>query len=78
MFVQAALAPQALDMVRKMSDPLAADLQRGEEVLTVAVLSILITAPLGAVGASLAGPRLLAKVPPSSTTPSHDREEHHF
>uniref|UniRef100_A0A1B6MRH4 Cation/H+ exchanger transmembrane domain-containing protein n=1 Tax=Graphocephala atropunctata TaxID=36148 RepID=A0A1B6MRH4_9HEMI len=68
--VQAALAPQALDMVRKMTAPPAVDLERGSQFLTIAVLSILITAPLGAIGASVAGPRLLAKHPSSPATPN--------
>lgn len=32
-----------------------------EDVLTIAVLSILLTAPLGAIGIALSGPRLLSK-----------------
>ncbi|XP_054268154.1 sodium/hydrogen exchanger 9B2-like isoform X3 [Macrosteles quadrilineatus] len=75
--VQAALAPQALDMARKSVDPSAADLQRGSEFLTIAVLSILITAPLGSIGASVAGPRLLAKTSDTQTQQSNE-EDHHL
>ncbi|XP_054267845.1 sodium/hydrogen exchanger 9B2-like isoform X1 [Macrosteles quadrilineatus] len=75
--VQAALAPQALDMARKSVDPSAADLQRGSEFLTIAVLSILITAPLGSIGASVAGPRLLAKTSDTQTQ-QRNEEDHHL
>lgn len=59
--VQAALAPEALDMVRREPNPAEEDLIRGSQILTIAVLSILITAPIGAIGLSLAGPRFLSK-----------------
>ncbi|XP_054283268.1 sodium/hydrogen exchanger 9B2-like isoform X2 [Macrosteles quadrilineatus] len=59
--VQAALAPLPLDMVRQSSAPLLEDVARAEDILTVAVLSILITSPLGAIGATLGGPRLLKR-----------------
>lgn len=62
--VQAALAPEALDMVRREPNPEEEDLIRGSQILTIAVLSILITAPVGAIGLSLAGPRFLTKDPP--------------
>ncbi|XP_046674304.1 sodium/hydrogen exchanger 9B2-like isoform X2 [Homalodisca vitripennis] len=68
--VQAALAPQALDMVRKMTAPPPEDLERGSQFLTIAVLSILITAPLGAIGASVAGPRLLSKHSSNTSSPN--------
>ncbi|XP_034251422.1 sodium/hydrogen exchanger 9B1-like [Thrips palmi] len=59
--VQAAIGPVALDLAR--SDQLDVDgrIQLAEQVLTVAVLSILLTAPLGAIGILGAGPRLLNK-----------------
>ncbi|XP_016120004.1 mitochondrial sodium/hydrogen exchanger 9B2-like, partial [Sinocyclocheilus grahami] len=57
--VQAAIGSTALDMARSKND---LELQRyGMDVLTVAVLSILITAPIGALLISLLGPRLLQK-----------------
>ncbi|XP_073699013.1 sodium/hydrogen exchanger 9B2 [Garra rufa] len=57
--VQAAIGSTALDMARSKND---LELQRyGMDVLTVAVLSIIITAPIGALLISLLGPRLLQK-----------------
>ncbi|XP_051801515.1 LOW QUALITY PROTEIN: sodium/hydrogen exchanger 9B2 [Acanthochromis polyacanthus] len=58
--VQAAIGSTALDMARgKEGQP---ELQRyGMDVLTVAVLSILLTAPVGAVIIGLSGPYLLQK-----------------
>ncbi|XP_046675876.1 sodium/hydrogen exchanger 9B2-like isoform X3 [Homalodisca vitripennis] len=58
--VQAALAPDALDMVRRDENPTQVDIDRGEQILTIAVLSILVTAPLGSIGITLGGPRLLS------------------
>ncbi|XP_029917393.1 sodium/hydrogen exchanger 9B2 isoform X2 [Myripristis murdjan] len=57
--VQAAIGSTALDMARTKGD---VDLQKyGMDVLTVAVLAILITAPIGALVIGLSGPRLLQK-----------------
>ncbi|XP_060773180.1 sodium/hydrogen exchanger 9B2 [Neoarius graeffei] len=57
--VQAAIGSTALDMARVKQDE---ELQRfGMNVLNVAVLSILITAPVGALLIGLCGPRLLRK-----------------
>ncbi|KAB5518283.1 hypothetical protein PHYPO_G00163960 [Pangasianodon hypophthalmus] len=57
--VQAAIGSTALDMARVKQDE---ELQRfGMDVLSVAVLSILITAPLGALLIGLCGPRLLRR-----------------
>lgn len=57
--VQAAIGSTALDMARSKNDP---ELQKyGMDVLTVAVLSILITAPIGALVIGLLGPRILQK-----------------
>ncbi|TRY82929.1 hypothetical protein DNTS_027924 [Danionella cerebrum] len=57
--VQAAIGSTALDMARAKQD---VELQKyGMDVLTLAVLSILITAPIGALLISLLGPRLLQK-----------------
>lgn len=53
-------------MVRREPNPEEEDLIRGSQVLTIAVLSILITAPIGAIGLTLAGPRFLAKATPQS------------
>uniref|UniRef100_A0A3B4F5X7 Mitochondrial sodium/hydrogen exchanger 9B2-like n=1 Tax=Pundamilia nyererei TaxID=303518 RepID=A0A3B4F5X7_9CICH len=59
--VQAAIGSKALDMARKEGDE--ALIKFGLDVLTLAVLAILITAPVGALGIGLAGPRLLARQP---------------
>ncbi|XP_046873499.1 sodium/hydrogen exchanger 9B2-like [Hypomesus transpacificus] len=55
--VQAAIGSAALDMARVDGDEVLVKL--GLDVLTVAVLAILTTAPVGALGIGLAGPRLL-------------------
>jgi NhaP-type Na+/H+ or K+/H+ antiporter len=55
--VQAALGPLALDMAKKMGD--TEFYHTGNQILTMAVLSILITAPLGSVAIMALGPRLL-------------------
>ncbi|RXN08477.1 mitochondrial sodium hydrogen exchanger 9B2-like protein [Labeo rohita] len=55
--VQAAIGSTALDMARSVGDE---QLQNyGMDVLTVAVLAILITAPIGALAIGLSGPKLL-------------------
>ncbi|XP_070404812.1 sodium/hydrogen exchanger 9B2 isoform X2 [Nothobranchius furzeri] len=56
--VQAAIGSKALDMAREEGDD--AMVAFGLDVLTLAVLAILTTAPVGALGIGLAGPRLLA------------------
>ncbi|XP_028998806.3 sodium/hydrogen exchanger 9B2 [Betta splendens] len=57
--VQAAIGSKALDMAREEGAEASAGF--GLDVLTLAVLAILITAPIGALGIGLAGPRLLAR-----------------
>ncbi|XP_075992166.1 sodium/hydrogen exchanger 9B2-like isoform X2 [Anticarsia gemmatalis] len=63
--VQAALGPVALDEVRKMTDMdpalYATLLQYAEIVVTVCIMSIVITAPIGAIVITLTGPRLLSR-----------------
>ncbi|XP_074486090.1 sodium/hydrogen exchanger 9B2 isoform X2 [Sebastes fasciatus] len=57
--VQAAIGSSALDMARLRNDT---ELQKyGMQVLTVAVLAILLTAPVGALLIGLTGPHLLQK-----------------
>ncbi|CAH1794646.1 unnamed protein product [Owenia fusiformis] len=56
--VQAAIGSVALDTARDL-DPTPEKLHLGQQVLTIAVLAILITAPLGGVAIALMGPRLL-------------------
>uniref|UniRef100_A0AAQ5Z0H4 Cation/H+ exchanger transmembrane domain-containing protein n=1 Tax=Amphiprion ocellaris TaxID=80972 RepID=A0AAQ5Z0H4_AMPOC len=57
--VQAAIGSKALDMAREEGDE--ALMKFSLDVLTLAVLAILTTAPIGALGIGLAGPRLLAR-----------------
>uniref|UniRef100_A0A8B9BT17 Solute carrier family 9 member B2 n=1 Tax=Anser brachyrhynchus TaxID=132585 RepID=A0A8B9BT17_9AVES len=62
--VQAAIGSLALDTARSHQDE---QLEKyGMDVLTVAFLAILITAPIGALAIGLAGPRLLQKVQTNS------------
>lgn len=56
---QAAIGSKALDMAREEGDETL--VKFGLDVLTLAVLAILTTAPIGALGIGLAGPRLLAR-----------------
>uniref|UniRef100_A0AAR2IXE3 Cation/H+ exchanger transmembrane domain-containing protein n=1 Tax=Pygocentrus nattereri TaxID=42514 RepID=A0AAR2IXE3_PYGNA len=57
--VQAAIGSTALDMARSKQEKQME--QYGMDVLTVAVLSILLTAPIGALLIGLCGPRLLQR-----------------
>ncbi|KAJ8008597.1 hypothetical protein DPEC_G00106540 [Dallia pectoralis] len=57
--VQAAIGSKALDMARVSGDEVLE--KYGLDVLTVAVLAILTTAPIGALGIGLSGPRLLSR-----------------
>merc|ERR1719278_1718305 len=61
--VQAAIGPVFLDNARKFNKPEWEPM--GREILTLAVLSILITAPLGAISIVFLGPRLLEKQDPN-------------
>ena len=77
--VQAALGPVFLDMVLKMTIDdweVLGDkdhwLGMGNDILTLAVLSILITAPLGAVSILALGPKLLTKDVPEE---GEDKQE---
>ncbi|MEQ2204956.1 Sodium/hydrogen exchanger 9B2, partial [Xenoophorus captivus] len=56
---QAAIGSKALDMAREEGDETS--IQFGLVVLTLAVLAILTTAPIGALGIGLTGPRLLTR-----------------
>ncbi|XP_061768931.1 sodium/hydrogen exchanger 9B2 isoform X1 [Nerophis ophidion] len=64
--VQAAIGSKALDTARDEGNE--AKIQFGLDVLTLAVLAILITAPIGALGIGLAGPRLLTRQVKASET----------
>ncbi|VVC29111.1 Hypothetical protein CINCED_3A022735 [Cinara cedri] len=57
--VQAALAPVALEIARILGTE--QDVQCATQLVTIAVISILLTAPLGAFSIQLFGPRLLPK-----------------
>ncbi|KAL0970531.1 hypothetical protein UPYG_G00243340 [Umbra pygmaea] len=57
--VQAAIGSKALDLARESGDEVL--IKYGLDVLTVAVLAILTTAPVGALGIGLSGPRLLSR-----------------
>ncbi|KAM3959027.1 sodium/hydrogen exchanger 9B2 [Aphomia sociella] len=63
--VQAALGPVALDEVRKMANLSPSELavleEYAEVIITVCIMSIVITAPIGAIIITLTGPRLLSK-----------------
>ncbi|XP_065223892.1 putative SLC9B1-like protein SLC9B1P1 [Planococcus citri] len=61
--VQATLGPVALDLATKRGQE--DYIQWAEDILTIVVLSILITAPIGAIGITVGGPRLLTKDPPA-------------
>lgn len=73
--VQAALGPVALESVRRSG--LGEDEKRkAENVLLICILSIVLTAPVGAVIISLLGPRLLTKAPPLSAVSQWRRRSH--
>ncbi|XP_065223901.1 sodium/hydrogen exchanger 9B2-like isoform X3 [Planococcus citri] len=66
--VQAALGPLALDMAKKTHQDDA--IPWAQNILTIAILSIVITAPIGAVGISVGGPKLLSNQPPNKKYPN--------
>lgn len=59
--LQAAIGPVALDLARNSSLDQDKNIQLAKCVLTIAVLSILVTAPLGAMGILSTGPLLLSR-----------------
>lgn len=65
---QAVLGPAALDLVRGSSD--AAAVANAQVVFVVSVLSILLTAPIGAVLIATTGPRLLQQEPTPEPSPA--------
>ncbi|KAG0724532.1 Sodium/hydrogen exchanger 9B2 [Chionoecetes opilio] len=64
--VQAAIGSQALDYVRQHSNN-PEDVFRGQQVVTLAVMVILVTAPIGAAAIKLTGPRFLTRHQPSDS-----------
>ncbi|KAF0756492.1 sodium/hydrogen exchanger 9B2-like, partial [Aphis craccivora] len=57
--IQAILAPFAFDVAKDLGT--AEDVECGNRLVTIAVISILLTAPIGAIGIKLFGPRLLPR-----------------
>lgn len=57
--VQAAIGGIALSLAKTNSISLSGGVETGEFILALAVMSILLTAPIGAVGISLSAPKLL-------------------
>ncbi|CAH0406873.1 unnamed protein product [Chilo suppressalis] len=73
--VQAALGPAALDLVhngKTAGSPLADEEYYAKTLLAVSVLSVVISAPLGAILIAITGPRLLNK---DDDTPSKRNED---
>jgi hypothetical protein len=62
--LQAAIGGLALDAAIKLGDPNLINL--GISVLTTAVLSIIITAPIGALAIAVSGPYLLNRIDPKT------------
>ncbi|XP_066527615.1 sodium/hydrogen exchanger 9B2 [Hoplias malabaricus] len=71
--VQAAIGSTALDMARSVGDQQME--YYGMDVLTVAVLAILVTAPIGALAIGLAGPRLLQQYTEMKEAHTEDKVE---
>ncbi|XP_042891567.1 sodium/hydrogen exchanger 9B2-like isoform X1 [Penaeus japonicus] len=66
--VQAAIGSLALDHIQQSgSEPDPEDVTRGVKVVTIAVMVILVTAPLGAAAIKLTGPKFLARKPSSNS-----------
>ncbi|KAJ7333552.1 Sodium/hydrogen exchanger 9B2 [Desmophyllum pertusum] len=59
--VQAAIGSVSLDIARERGFTGMRQEELGIQILTIAVLSILLTAPVGAVGIAVSGPRLLSQ-----------------
>uniref|UniRef100_A0A2H8TPC1 Mitochondrial sodium/hydrogen exchanger 9B2 n=2 Tax=Melanaphis sacchari TaxID=742174 RepID=A0A2H8TPC1_9HEMI len=57
--IQAILAPVALNLAKELGTQ--EDVECGNRLVTIAVISILLTAPIGAIGIKLFGPRLLPR-----------------
>lgn len=65
--MQATLGPIALDMALRHEN-MTSVVPYARDILTIAVLSILITAPIGAIGIAVGGPRLLSTDKPQYRT----------
>lgn len=64
LFVQAAIGGLALDAAIQLGN--AEMIEWGTGVLTTAVLSIIITAPIGALAIAISGPLLLNRIDPKT------------
>lgn len=64
LFLQAAIGGLALDAAIKLGN--AEMIEWGTSVLTTAVLSIIITAPIGALAIAISGPLLLNRIDPKT------------
>lgn len=62
--VQAAIGSVSLDLARQKGFTGQIEEDFGIQILTIAVLSILITSPIGAIGIVVAGPRMLHRSHP--------------
>ncbi|KAL0273603.1 UNVERIFIED_CONTAM: hypothetical protein PYX00_006236 [Menopon gallinae] len=74
--VQAALAPVVLDSLRSSKSENEKHLEYAERILLICVLSIILTAPLGAIIISLSGPKLLTKTSSAPSTTEWRRRSH--
>lgn len=72
-FRQAALGPIALALA--INKGLIEFVPVAHQILTIAVISILITAPLGAIGIMVAGPKLLTRDRSSADENENDSVE---
>ena len=59
--VQAAIGSLALDRANAQTPIVPENVERGQQVLTLCVLSILVTAPIGAILITTLGPRFLVR-----------------
>ncbi|XP_065200582.1 sodium/hydrogen exchanger 9B2-like isoform X2 [Planococcus citri] len=59
--VQAVLAPAALESVRKAGKDKEADLPHADKLVTICIMAMLITVPIGAISITSLGTRLLTK-----------------
>ncbi|XP_027059179.1 sodium/hydrogen exchanger 9B2-like isoform X2 [Pocillopora damicornis] len=82
--VQAAIGSVSLDLARQKGFTGQIEEEFGIQILTIAVLVILITSPIGAIGIVLAGPRMLERSLPQEvevdgvlqkSSGSHERRE---
>lgn len=68
--VQAAIGALALDLAKRYEAGIQAEIY-GVQVVTIAVLAIILTAPVGAIAIALTGPRWLEREEPAQSGTSH-------